>query len=110
MLFNTESRKIICSGDEFSLETDDPVLRPLPDFRLLEMQWFLHRVTAMSGAAEIQDEFDDDSDDDITTRWQDQEERYTGDDNDDDDITRWLDQEERYTGDDWDMEMEAGPE
>ena len=51
--------------DEISLETDDPVTRPLPDFRLLEMQWFLHRVAAMSGAAEPQDNFrggGDDSD------------------------------------------------
>jgi hypothetical protein len=42
----------ICSGYEISLKTDGPVSRPLPDFRLLEMQWYLHRVTAMSGAAE----------------------------------------------------------
>jgi hypothetical protein len=59
MLFNNESRKEIRSGDEISLHTDDPVSRPLPDFSLLEMQWFLHRITAMSGAAESQDDFHD---------------------------------------------------
>jgi hypothetical protein len=89
MLFNTESRKIR-SGDEISLETDDPVLRPLPDFKLLEMQWFLHRVTAMSGAAELQEDFDDNSDDDIATAPQ----------------GRW----DRYTEDGWDMGVEAEPE
>jgi hypothetical protein len=51
MLFDIKSEKKFCSGDEFSLETDDPVLRLLSNFKLLEMQWFLHRVTAMSGAA-----------------------------------------------------------
>jgi HNH endonuclease len=90
-LFNHETITQICSGDEISLETDDPVSRPLPNFRLLEMQWFLHRVTAMSGAAEPQDDYyDEDSDDDIATALQD----------------RWN----VYTEDDWDMEMEEEPE
>jgi len=76
-LFNCETDIKIRSGCEFSLRTDDPVSRPLPDFRLLEMQWFLHRVTAMSGAAEPQDNFyddDDNSDDDdslIMSLWED---------------------------------------
>ncbi|KAF2174333.1 hypothetical protein K469DRAFT_614878, partial [Zopfia rhizophila CBS 207.26] len=67
-LFNHMDDTKIHSGCEISLETDDPVSRPLPDFRLLEMQWFLHRVAAISGAAEPQDDFhddDDNSDDDI---------------------------------------------
>ncbi|KAF2191183.1 hypothetical protein K469DRAFT_720172, partial [Zopfia rhizophila CBS 207.26] len=89
-LFNHETDTKIHSGCEISLETDDPVLRPLPDFRLLEMQWFLHRVTAMSGAAEPQDDFhDDDSDDDIVEALQ----------------NRW----DMYTEDDWDMDIEEGP-
>ncbi|KAF2190446.1 hypothetical protein K469DRAFT_746946 [Zopfia rhizophila CBS 207.26] len=89
-LINNETCTLIRSGDEISLETDDPVLRPLPNFRLLEMQWFLHRVTAMSGAAEPQDDFhDEDSDDDIATASQD----------------RW----DIYTEDDWDMDIEEGP-
>ena len=88
-LFNHETRQEICFGDEISLETDDPILRPLPDFRLLEMQWFLHRVTAMSGAAEPQDDFYRDSDDDIATALQDQ----------------W----DMYTEDDWNIDTEEGP-
>jgi hypothetical protein len=55
--------RIICSGKKISLTTDDPVTRPLPHFALLEMQWILHRVAAMSGAAEIYDDFDNDDDD-----------------------------------------------
>ncbi|KAF2257877.1 hypothetical protein CC78DRAFT_572870 [Lojkania enalia] len=89
MLFNVESQHIIRSGDQISLKTDDPVSRPLPDFRLLEMQWFLHCVTAMSGAAEPWDDFHDEgSDDGITTAPQDQ----------------W----DIYTEDKWDMETEEG--
>jgi hypothetical protein len=80
----------ICSGDEISLTTDDPVSQPLPDLRLLEMQWFLHRVTAMSGAAEPQDDFHDkDSNDNFMQALQDR-----------------LDV---YTEDDWDMGIEEVP-
>jgi hypothetical protein len=89
-LFNHETNTKIYSRYEISLETNDPVLRPLPDFRLLEMQWFLHRVTALSGAAEAQDDLhDDDSDKDIAIALQD----------------RW----DIYTEDDWDMEIEETP-
>jgi hypothetical protein len=88
-LFNNDTCAIIKSGDEICLETDDPVSRPLPDFNLLEMQWFLHRVTAMSGAAEPQDDFHNkDSDNDFMLALQD---RLDG-----------------YTEDDWDMEVEEG--
>ncbi|OCK95594.1 uncharacterized protein K441DRAFT_555677 [Cenococcum geophilum 1.58] len=41
----------IKSGDIFTLTTDDPGRRPLPSLELLEMQWILQRITAMSGAA-----------------------------------------------------------
>jgi hypothetical protein len=64
-LFNVLTEKKICSGYEISLETDDPVAYPLPDLSLLEMQWFLNRVAAMSGAVGPQDIFGDDSDDDF---------------------------------------------
>jgi hypothetical protein len=66
MLLNVQTRQIICSGDQISLETNDAVAHPLPDLRLLDMQWILHRVQAMSAAAEAQDDFgDNDSDDDL---------------------------------------------
>ena len=63
-LWNHETDMKIHSGCEISLETDDPVSQPLPDLRLLEMQWVLHRVTAMSGAAEPLDHFHDNGDGD----------------------------------------------
>ena len=58
------TNKRIHSGDEIYLETSDPKRLPLPDLRLLEMQWILHRVTALSGAAEPRDDFGEDTDDD----------------------------------------------
>jgi hypothetical protein len=88
-LFNNETCAVISSGDEISLQTDDPVRRPLPDFKLLEMQWFLHRVTAMSGAAEPHDDYYNDSDVDIVTTLQDQ----------------W----DMDSDNEWDMEMEEVP-
>ncbi|KAF1817665.1 hypothetical protein P152DRAFT_26074 [Eremomyces bilateralis CBS 781.70] len=64
-LFHYETEEKICSGDKNSLETDDPVARPLPDLGILEMQWLLHHVAAMSGAAEPRDDFGGDDDGDI---------------------------------------------
>ena len=63
-LYDVRTDKKICSGDEIFLETNDPERLPLPDWRLLDMQWILHRVAAMSGAAEPRDGFDEDDDDD----------------------------------------------
>jgi len=42
---------LIKSGDIFTLTTDNPDKRPLPSFELLEMQFFLQRVSGMAGAA-----------------------------------------------------------
>jgi hypothetical protein len=61
--FPTDQR--ICSGKKISLITDDPVTQPLPHPALLGMQWILHRLAAMSGGAEIYDDFDNDDDDAI---------------------------------------------
>jgi hypothetical protein len=63
-LWNPYTNKRIYAGDEIYLETSDPKRLPLPDLRLLEMQWILHRVTALSGAAEPRDDFGEDTDDD----------------------------------------------
>jgi hypothetical protein len=57
-LFHFPTEQGIHSGRKISLTTDDPVGRPLPSFGLLEMQWILHRLVAMSGAAEINDDDD----------------------------------------------------
>lgn len=50
-----ESRQIV-SGDTFILKTDDPINRPLPSYRLLELQWSLTRVAGMAGAASPEEE------------------------------------------------------
>lgn len=55
------------SGDIFELKTDDAEARPLPSFTLLEMQWFLQRVTGMAGAADIEEDIGEEySDDEIS--------------------------------------------
>lgn len=49
------------SGDIFTFTTDDPVRLPLPSFELLRVQWFLNRLIALSGAADVaEDELDED--------------------------------------------------
>jgi hypothetical protein len=68
MLFHIPTKRPICSGDKISLKTDDPEMLPLPHFALLEMQWILQRVAAMSAAAEIYDDFDNDDDDAMALR------------------------------------------
>lgn len=50
------------SGDSFVLTTSDPQNLPLPSWSLLEMQWHLQHIAAMSGATEPQDYSDFDSD------------------------------------------------
>ena len=68
--YRSEDRSFreIRSGDIFTLTTDDPGRRPLPSWELLEMQWILQRITAMSGAAgtpELDLNDDDDNNGDI---------------------------------------------
>jgi hypothetical protein len=62
-LFNCRDERIQ-SGDFFELKTDDVIARPLPSFKLLEMQWFLTRVIGMAAAAIPYDEDWGDSDSD----------------------------------------------
>ncbi|KIW25570.1 uncharacterized protein PV07_08736 [Cladophialophora immunda] len=62
-LFDVQTLEVISSGQQICLTTDDPELRPLPNMKLLEMQWYLHRVTAMSGAGDLPDDFFHQSDD-----------------------------------------------
>lgn len=65
-LFNCQSETKICSGDRITLRTEDPATMPLPSIDLLEMQWVLHRLTALSGGAEPIDlalDSDDDPED-----------------------------------------------
>jgi hypothetical protein len=56
--------RAVVSGDVFTLTTHDPERLPLPSWPLLEMQWHLQRIAAMSGAAEVRDYSNRDDDDD----------------------------------------------
>ncbi|THC98531.1 hypothetical protein EYZ11_001961 [Aspergillus tanneri] len=60
-----KKRLKICSGDVIEFTTDDPDNLPLPSAALLEMQWIIARVIAISGAADVSDE-----DFDSFTDWQ----------------------------------------
>ncbi|KAL5357082.1 hypothetical protein BJX96DRAFT_172203 [Aspergillus floccosus] len=60
----TEER--IRSGHLLTMTTADPESMPLPAFGLLQMQWSLNRVAAMSGAADVSEEdFEEDFEDDF---------------------------------------------
>ncbi|KKZ68453.1 hypothetical protein EMCG_05912 [[Emmonsia] crescens] len=63
-VWNAETQALIKCGDEIVLETHNPDTHPLPDVRLLEMQWMLQQLTALSGAAEVNDSFRPEDDDD----------------------------------------------
>ncbi|TVY91923.1 hypothetical protein LAWI1_G004437 [Lachnellula willkommii] len=45
------------SGDIFEVKTDDPEARPLPSFALLEMQWYLQRITGMAGTVDVEEDW-----------------------------------------------------
>lgn len=68
-LFDCETEDLIRSGHIVTISSDDPELHPLLSMALLEMQWILHRVLAMSGAAEAPDHAEYESDDDVGTRY-----------------------------------------
>jgi hypothetical protein len=60
---STKKPILLYSGYRFTMRTDDPENLPLPDPGLLEMQWHLQRILAMSGAAGWKEEdFDHDLD------------------------------------------------
>ena len=52
-LFNCQTEAKICSGDHITLTTEDPTTMPLPSIDLLEMQWVLHRLTALSSESDM---------------------------------------------------------
>lgn len=62
-LWNGDQDRCISSGDIITITTEDPETHPLPSFELLQMQWVLNRLVAISGAADVTDEeLDDDGD------------------------------------------------
>lgn len=47
----------LVSGTRFTMTTDDPIKKPLPDMGLLELQWHLQRIVAMLGATYWKEDF-----------------------------------------------------
>lgn len=63
-LWNVKTEKKICSGDQIVMRTVDKEKYPLPDPALLNMQWVLHALTALSAGAEPVEKPDSDEDED----------------------------------------------
>jgi hypothetical protein len=63
-LYNHGTDAVITSGDVITITTEDPETMPLPSMDLLEMQWILHRLAALSGGAGVFDLGSGDDDDD----------------------------------------------
>jgi hypothetical protein len=55
-LWDCLTLEMIRSGDVLTFHTEDPNMYPLPSMDLLELQWAMQRVLALSGAAEARDE------------------------------------------------------
>lgn len=55
-LFDNITEKVICSGDILVFKTNDPTEHPLPSKELLEMQWNLASVQALSRVADVGDD------------------------------------------------------
>lgn len=53
-LYNFRNNTTVRSGDVITLKTDDPEKKPLPSMDLLEMQWVLHRLTALCGRVYVE--------------------------------------------------------
>ncbi|KKZ61436.1 hypothetical protein EMCG_03949 [[Emmonsia] crescens] len=62
-IWNVETEKKICSGDQIVMKTIDKKRFPLPDPAILDMQWVLHALTAMSAGAEPLEELYENDDD-----------------------------------------------
>jgi hypothetical protein len=59
-LFNCETEQVVRSGQQVTLTTPDAEKYPLPDERLVQLQWFLARVLRMSAGEDEVMEYDDD--------------------------------------------------
>ena len=55
----------LCSGQRFTLQTEDPE-SPLPSVALLDMQWKLNQIVSLSAASEETDLEEDPDDGDVS--------------------------------------------
>ncbi|KKZ59648.1 hypothetical protein EMCG_05406 [[Emmonsia] crescens] len=67
-LYNCETDERISSGQIITLTTEDPEAMPLPDLKLLDLQWTLHRVFALAAAAGYNGDDENYDDDDMRGR------------------------------------------
>lgn len=67
-LYNCETDERISSGQIITLTTEDPEAMPLPDLKLLDLQWTLHRVLALAAAAGYNGDDENYDDDDMRGR------------------------------------------
>jgi hypothetical protein len=65
-LFDCKTETKIKSGDVLVFHTEDPVNLPLPSIDLLNMQWLLNRLLAMSGAADAPELDEEEAEDEDT--------------------------------------------
>ena len=77
-VWNAETQELIKCGDSIVITTHNPDTHPLPDIRILEMQWMLQQLTALSGAAEVHDKYESDDDglEEVASVSSDEEEDY----------------------------------
>lgn len=64
-LIDHDSVQLIQSGHRITMTTNDPVENPLPKWEIMEMQWFLNRIVAISGAAGVDSDYTEDDEDDL---------------------------------------------
>ncbi|KOC15639.1 hypothetical protein AFLA70_281g001350 [Aspergillus flavus AF70] len=95
-LWNCDTDQPIYSGQLVTMTTRDPEAMPFPSFDLLQMQWFLNLIAAMSGVVDVTDEeleevsegFSDDGD---TVRETSEESSEEEEEDDDDDVLAYPD-------------------
>lgn len=104
-LAHRKSGMPVRTGQIFHIRADDP--EHLPSFELLELQWNLLRVAAISGAADVSKDYwwSDDSEDEGHDLWeQNEQEDWQGED---EGMERWQGEDqdlERWQLEDQDME------
>ncbi|CAG8237497.1 unnamed protein product [Penicillium nalgiovense] len=84
------SYRAIESGYRFRMTTDDPIIRPLPSFDLLDMQWHFTRLTALCAATSFFDEDEDEDEDDAGSDKTTQPDQPLSSNPPDDDILDWV--------------------
>ena len=62
-LWDVRTERKICSNDQIIMKTVDKERYPLPDPAILDMQWILHGITALSAGPKPPEELSEEDDD-----------------------------------------------